>query len=564
MTRVLEVPCHEMSGRLKQWKNAGVPGLKVVPALAILTLAFAYAATAPGASPAKRPAAASDKSATAKAAKPAGTLVMAWIRLDDETWDPSLQKALLTTYAPAGPLYESLYRIEPPEGKARPWLLESGQMAKDALSWTFKLRDGIRFSNGDPMTAEDVKFSLDRYRSPAATSAQAGRFRNTIKDVVVVDRLTVRVELTKPMVTMPILLSDPNNEGIVLPKKYIEKIGWAAFGRKPIGSGPYKLIEHRPAESITFEPMQDHWRADPIFAKIHIVKVAEERARIAALQRGEVDIIAVSTDAAKEIKKKGFRILQGQPFNWAIHFYGNYGDYPPGPLSKLAVRKALNLAINKQEMLDKLLDGIGELSAYNLSAPGYSLGAPKGLKPTPYDPAEAKRLLQQAGYPNGFELTFHAVGSSGCPDPSDLVATVADYWKRIGVRTVIQPMDRAVYRPLWAGKKHQDPIVGTAGSDCGPARLTALADLTVVHWSKGLFKLTDVADAEIEKALAAKSLDEEVRYSEQAYRKVYDNYVNVPILYVPLTFAASKKFPEPPAYRGSGANVSVWMARDRH
>lgn len=560
MSRVSGAPCHEMLGRLRHWKN--VPDFGVVQAVAILTLAVAYAATALGASPAKRPEA-SDKAVAAKAAKPAGTLVMAWIRLDDETWDPSMQKAMLTTYAPAGPLYESLYRIEPPNGQARPWLVQSGQMAKDALSWTFKLRDGIRFSNGDPMTAEDVKFSLDRYRSPAATSAQAGRFRSTIKNVVVVDRLTVRVELTKPMVTLPILLSDPNNEGIVLPKKYIEKIGWAEFGRKPMGSGPYKLIEHRPAESITFEALQDHWRADPIFARIQIVKVAEERARIAALQRGEVDIIAISTDAAKQIKKAGFRILEGQPFNWAIHFYGNYGDYPPGPLSKLAVRKALNLAINKQEMLDKLLDGIGELAAYNLSAPGYSLGAPK-LKPTPYDPAEAKRLLQQAGYPNGFELTFHAVGSSGCPDPSDLVATVADYWKRIGVRTVIQPMDRAVYRPLWAGKKHQDPIVGTAGSDCGPARLTALADLTVVHWSKGLFKLTDVADAEIEKALAAKSLDEEVRYSEQAYRKVYDNYVNVPILYVPLTFAASKKFPEPPAYRGSGANVSVWMARDRH
>jgi peptide/nickel transport system substrate-binding protein len=462
-------------------------------------------------------------------------------------------------------LYESLYRIEPPDGQARPWLLESGKMAEDALSWTFKLRDGIRFSNGDPMTAEDVKFSLDRYRSPVATSAQAGRFRSTIKDVVVVDRLTVRVELKQPIVTLPILLSDPNNEGIILPKKYIEQVGWAEFGRKPIGSGPYRLVEHKPGESITFEAIQDHWRADPIFAKIQIVQVPEERARIAMLLSGEADIIDVGIDGAKEAKKAGFRILQGEPYNWAVNFYGAYGDYPPNPLSKLAVRKALNLAVNKPEILDELAGGFGELSAYYMSAPGYSLGAPAGLAPTPYDPAEAKRLLQQAGYPDGFDLTFYAVGSGSCPDPSDLVAAVADYWQRIGVRTVIRPMDRAVYRPLWAGEKTQDQIVGTAGTDCAPARMTALQDLTIGDWSKGLYKLSDVADAEIEKALAAKSLDEEVRYSEQAYRKVYDNYVNVPIAYVPLLFASSNKFPGPPGdYTGAAGNASVWLARDRH
>ena len=555
-----------MFGCHKKVKNIGVSGLVVIPALVILALAVVctpVALEAATSKPSGNTAPPIGKPPAVKAAKPTGSLVVALHKLDDETWDPSLQKALLRTVAAAGPLYESLYRLEPPDGQARPWLLESGNMAKDVRSWTFKLRDGIRFSNGDPMTAEDVKFSLDRYRSPVATSAQAGRFRSAIKDVVVIDRLTVRVDLNTPVVTLPILLSDANNEGIILPKKYIEKIGWAEFGRKPIGSGPYKLVEHRPGESVTYGAIEDHWRADPIFAKITIVHMPEERTRVAALQNGEVDLITVEIEGAKELKKAGFRILEGEPYNWAIHFYGAYGDYPANPLRKLEVRKALNLAINKQEMLDKLLGGIGQLSAYNLSMPGFSLGAPKGLKPTPYDPAEAKRLLQQAGYPNGFELTFHAVGSSGCPDPSDLVATVADYWKRIGVRTVIRPMDRAVYRPLWAGKKHQDEIIGTAGTDCGPARLTALADLTVVHWSKGLFKLTDVADAEIDKALAAKSLDEEVRYSEEAYLKVYNNYVNVPILYIPLTFAAGKKFPVLPEYKGSGSNAIVWLARDR-
>ena len=470
----------------------------------------------------------------------------------------------MLTHEAGGPLFESLYILTPGGGEPRPFLLESGKMAADGLSWTLKLREGIRFSNGDPMTAEDVKFSLDRYRSKESVSPQAGLFQKSVKDVVVVDRLTTRLELNEPMIPLPSYMSSvTGNEGVIVPKKYVEQVGWQEFNRKPIGSGPYKQVEHKPGESVTYEPVENHWRTTASFAKVRFVKVPEEIARIAMLKSGQADLISITPTTKKEVEQAGFKIL-AIPYTafWQLNFYGAIGNYPPGPTSKVEVRKALNLAINRKEIVDNLYGGAGEVPAYTPSAPGFSLGAPKDLKPYPYDPAEAKRLLQQAGYPNGFDMTFYTFPLPACPESRQLAEVVGSQWDKIGVRTQIRPIEYSVFRPLFAGKEHAAQIVGSVANHCAESGAIAIRDLNIYFWGKGTVKLTNVADAEIEKAQAAKSIEELVQYTEAAYRKVYDNYPVVPILLGASAYAASKKLADLPITPGAD-HLTVWLTQDK-
>ncbi len=502
--------------------------------------------------------------AAPKPAKPTGQITIVVPDLSREVFDPSLTRSLIRTNDVGGPIYESLFMTFPPDGAIRPLLLESGTSTPDGLSWTFKLRDGIRFSNGDPMTAEDVKFSFDRYRSPEAASLHAGEFRQTIRDVVVLDRLTVRVDLSQPIINMDLFLASSGNEGIVLPKKYIEQVGWEGFNRKPIGSGPYKMAEHKPGESITYEAVENHWRTTPAFARVQVFKVAEERSRIAMLKAGQADLVLISPGTVREVEQAGFKPIVIPYGGMAqINFYGAFGKYPPGPTSKVEVRWALDLAINKQEILDTLFAGAGTVAAVTPSAPGFSVGTPKDLKPTPYDPEEAKRLLRQAGYPNGFEITFYSVPLARCLDTQLLVEAVAGYWEKVGVKARIRPMEYTVFRPLFSGKEHAPEIVGTAANHCATIGELASAELGVYYWSKGVVKLTDVADAEVEKAQAAKSVEEQVRYAEAAYRKVYENHVVIPLNYTGLVYAGTPKVADLLPITPGVDTLSFWLTQEK-
>ena len=230
---------------------------------------------------------------------PSGELNIALHTFNAETWDPSQTLPFMTQLG--GPVFESLFVYSPPNGELRPMLLDKAEMAPDAKSWTLKIKDGIRFSNGDPMTSEDVKFSLDRYRSDASKTSQAAAFQRTIQDVQVVDKLTVRVVLKDPWLTMNYFLGAlTGNEGIVLPKKYIEQVGWPAAEKTAIGSGPYKVTNQVIGDSVTFQAVPDHWRAIPRFTQVKYLSVPEERTRVALLRSGQADLVArLSADSKK-------------------------------------------------------------------------------------------------------------------------------------------------------------------------------------------------------------------------------------------------------------------------
>lgn len=555
--------------------GCGAPAPSAAPPTAAPAAAAAptsAAAAAPtSAAAAAKPVAAATQPAVAPAAaakvQPAtGDLTYVTSGFANEQWDPSKGVRLQggTGGGTGSPVFESLYLHRPPTGELRPWLVDTAQMAPDALSWTFKIKDGIHFSNGDPMTSEDVKFSLDHFRDPAATSSGAPIYRQVIQDVQVVDPLTVKVLLKEPLVTLPVYMGgQTGNEGIIVPKKYIDQVGWEAFARKPIGSGPYKVADQTIGDSITYDANENYWGpSKPIYAHIHSLIVPDEATRLTMLKTGQADIALSSPASIDQIKASGGQIVvMPSAASWRIQFYGACCGNPENPLQKLGVRKALTLALDKQAMLTALVSGAGTVADYAHSDPAFSLGAPK-LPPTPYDPAQAKQDLADAGYPNGLSMVLWTP-AIGCTPTDDrrFAETVAAAWEQIGVKTEIRPIDYDTMRPKVRGSLAPE-FVGTASTFCTPGTALAQRDLGNFWRSTSDWKMTDAADTEIGNALTALSMADVISYSEAAYKKLYDAYAGIGVINAGVVYGVKGGLGDYPTTPGMD-NILQWWITDR-
>ena len=223
-----------------------------VPPLAVLLALFASTPTA--------------------AQEPKGTLIFAVESLAAQTLDPILEGRPGNAVYQAA-MYDSLVGFDLGKGGVGPGVAERWAMAEDGLSWTFYLRPGQTFHNGDPLTAHDVKFSLERQMSPKSLAAAAASMRRSIKSIDVVDDLTVRVNTNQPQLGLPAALSRAvAPEGAIMPKKYFETVGEEEFRKKPVGSGPWKFVRSVPGDRIEFEAVsQAHWRGRPHFKDLHIL-----------------------------------------------------------------------------------------------------------------------------------------------------------------------------------------------------------------------------------------------------------------------------------------------------
>ena len=182
-----------------------------------------------------------------------GTLVFAVESLSAQTLDPILEGRPGNAIYQAA-MYDSLVGFDLQKGGIGPGVAQSWELAEDGSTWTFHLRPGQKFHNGDPLTAQDVKFSLQRQMAPNSTAAAAATLRRTIKSIDVVDDLTVNINTTTPQIGLPPSLSRAvAPEGAVMPKAYIEKVGEEEFRRKPIGSGPWRFVRSVPGDRIEFE-----------------------------------------------------------------------------------------------------------------------------------------------------------------------------------------------------------------------------------------------------------------------------------------------------------------------
>ncbi len=336
-------------------------------------------------------------------------------------------------------LYDTLYAFDA-KGNVQPSVATGYKMSDDGLRYTFTLRDGVKFHDGTPLTAKDVKYSMDRILDPATKSTRRPYFAGNV-DGVDIDKNTVTFRLKKPD---GVFLNKIAGYLLLVPKDYTEKLGSPeAFARAPIGSGPFRFAEQKVGQSVTLVRFDDYWGNKPAIKRLVFKVVPEASSRVNALVSGEADIVdyVAAADVARLKANPGVAIKSvqiGSPL--AVRLYSNV---PGTPLADRRVRLALNHAVDSNALIKSVLHGIGAPMASYISA-SYPYGVDPSLKPYAYDPARAKKLLAEAGYANGFDTELL------CPSdqPKDLCEAIVAYWSQVGVRAKVKVMDYAAWSRL--------------------------------------------------------------------------------------------------------------------
>jgi peptide/nickel transport system substrate-binding protein len=426
---------------------------------------------------------------------------------------------------------------------ARNGVAQRWEEAPDHLSWTFTLHQGIQFHDGTALTAEDVKFSIDSLFEPKAVAPLLGPTRAAFKAVEVKDPSTVVIHLKQPAIFLPWNFSCAiGSEGMILPSKYFQQVGADGFAKAPIGSGPYKVVKNTIGSLTQLEALERHWAEGvPKFKTITFLLVPEESTRLAQLRTNEVDIIAVSRERVPEVKAAGFNVFSKLNDQVVVVYMQQQWD--PVPIADKRVRQALNLALDKEALMQFVFAGQGVPAVmYPIGSYGVAGGADASLKPYPYDPQKAKQLLAEAGYPNGFETRIYSYVTADLPELNRLAEAVADYLGKVGVRAKITPMDRAAL----STKRQAKTLSGDLLPWSTPNRSVAIQIATIIntlHHSKAQFTSTadPQLDALIERAMAATEVKEVERLVGEMHRYLYDNANNITIGEIHTNYATNKK-----------------------
>jgi peptide/nickel transport system substrate-binding protein len=342
-------------------------------------------------------------------------------------------------------IHEGLVRKDH-DGRFAPALARSWEMSKDGLSIKFTLNESAKFHNGEPVTAKDVKFSVERAMRPELKYTRGGELRRNIDRVEVMDDHHLTIYFKSPY---PAFFEWSSQHLGIMPKAYVEKVGDEEFAKHPIGAGPFRWVDYQQDVFLNAEAVEDHYRKVPEVKTVQFRFVFEPATIMAMFKAGEADIIQLPIENIPEVKSDPrFRI------EWAKFVLGRnlvFCDlaFPnePSPFHDVRVRRATSYAINRKAIVDNLLHGSAEVWG-DIYAP-YEPGCNPDLKPHPYDPEKAKALLKEAGYPNGFETTF-TYGFLG--DKIEVQAMAADL-ARVGIRSKLVELEPGTYAQNWMGKK---------------------------------------------------------------------------------------------------------------
>jgi peptide/nickel transport system substrate-binding protein len=399
------------------------------------------------------------------------------------TWfDPAETPGLITPYMILYALQDAL--VKPMPGNAMmPCLAQSFTASEDGLSYDFVLRPGVKFHNGEPVTAEDVKFSWDRYKG-----ASAKLLKDKVKDVVVVDPGQVRFVMKEPWPDFITFYgTTASGAGWIVPKKYVEKVGDDGFKRAPIGAGPYRVASFKPGVELVLEAFDGYWRKAPSVKRLVMRSMPEEATRAAALQAGEVDIAYLLTGPTADALRKvpGFR-LAAPLVSGAFWLELPEQWDPRSPWADQRVRLAASHAIDRPGINQSEMLGFGRLTG-NYVPRIFQFAVP--MEPHAYDPAKAKKLMAEAGYANGFDA-----GEFNPFPPYDSMgdAIIANL-QAVGIRSHLRTMERAAYFTAWREKKLHGVIkVITAAFGNAATRLEPYATRDGVYAYGSLPEINDL------------------------------------------------------------------------
>jgi peptide/nickel transport system substrate-binding protein len=389
----------------------------------------------------------------ARAADPTGQLVYGvHISLAPTWFDPAETPALITPFMILYALHDALLKPMPDNPMA-PSLAASWSATEDGLNYSFELRDGAIFHNGEPVTAEDVKFSFERYRGTSKTL-----IHDRVAAVEVADTRHIQFKLKEPWPDFTTFYAAATGAGWIVPKKYLEKVGDDGFKKAPIGAGPYKFVSFTPGVELVLDAFAEYWRKPPAVKRLVLKVIPEEATRLAALKRGEVDIAySIRGELAEELRRTPGLALKPAASQATFWLYFPDQWNPKSPWHDVRVRRAARLAIDNRTINQALTLGYSHITGSLVPDNFEFYWSP----PAPvYDPAKAKQLLAEAGYPNGFNA-----GDYNCDGSySNLAEAINDYLGAVGIRAKLRPLERVAFNKAYSDKALKNLIQGGSGS----------------------------------------------------------------------------------------------------
>ena len=387
------------------------------------------------------------------AAGPEGQMTWALHFTLAPTWfDPAETSGIITPYVVLFALHDAMVKPLPGNPMA-PNLAESWTASPDGLSYEFVLRRGVKFHNGEMMTAEDVKFSLERYRG-----ASHKMFKDRVAAIETPDPARVRIRLKQPWPDFMTFYAIATGAGWIVPKKYVERVGDEGFKKAPVGAGPYKFVSFTPGVELVVEAFEHYWRKTPNVKRLVFRVIPDDTTRLAALKRGEVDIgYAFWGALAEEARRTPGLTLKATlvPTTFWVYFADQFD--PKSPWHDHRVRLAANHALDR--------DGINQAENLGFAKITGSL-IPNSFdfywQPPvyAYDVARARHLLTEAGYPNGFDA-----GDFYCDAAfTNTAEASANFFKAAGIRARIRPIERAGFFKSFGEKKLKGLIQGASGA----------------------------------------------------------------------------------------------------
>lgn len=438
-------------------------------------------------------------------------------------------------------------------GKIDPGLAKSWRQV-DNLTWEFKLHEDAKWQDGVPFTAEDIIFSLNRARKvPGSVAPYAGAVR-TVDSVSAKDPHTVIIKTNTPNPNLPLDISSV----YVVSRHVTEKATPEDFnsGRAVVGSGPYKFVSHVPGDRTVFERSPTYYGEPAAWDKVTYRFILNGAARTAALLAGDVDVIdKVAVTDVEKLRKNakvsvytypGLRafILQPSFRQGPSEFITDNAGKPlaQNPLLDLRVRRALNVAINRKAIVDRVMQNT--VTEANQWLPKGTFGYNPEVKDIVPDPELARKLLAEAGFPQGFQLTVH-VPSDRYPQGAETVQAVAQFWTRVGVKTKIEVVPWSTYASRAVKNEYAVAIIawGNGTGEAGYGLLQTLAT-TDAKRGRGANNWGRYSNEDVDKALDAATVEFNAERRAQIFRHavklVTDDVGQIPLYHYQNIWAARK------------------------
>ncbi|MCO6186626.1 ABC transporter substrate-binding protein [Rhizobium sp. L1K21] len=334
-------------------------------------------------------------------------------------------------------LYDGLVRYKDGTLEVEPSLATSWTISDDGKVYTFKLREGVTFHDGTPFNAEAVKFNFDRMLKEDHPYHDTGPFPlafffSTVSEVKVIDDMTVEFDLSAPYAPFLSNLAYPT--GLLISPEAVKEYG-KDVGRHPSGTGAFKFVEWASNEKVVVEKNPDYWDGAPPLEAVVYRPITDANTRVAEMLAGGLDVmVEVPPDNLAQFRDDAsFKVYeQAGPHLWFLIL--NTKD---GPFANKEIRQAANYAINKQALVENVLQGTADVAA-GPTPPAFAWAHDDSLEPYPYDPEKAKAMLKEAGY-DGSEVTFYVTdGGSGMLNPTAMGTAIQADLEAVGMKVKIE------------------------------------------------------------------------------------------------------------------------------